>query len=207
MTYVEAGQTQLRRPGQIKLHGARGVRGHAQGRALDRRGARPARPLVQARRHHRRARQAVFDFAIDHGAYPAPLNYRGYRKSICTSINHVVCHGIPDDKPLREGDIVNIDVTLIVDGWHGDSSRMYAAGEPSATRAAADRRHLRIADARHRARSSPARRPATSATRSRPTPRASAAPSCATSAATASAGCSTTSPTSCISAGAAKACR
>ena len=52
-------------------------------------------------------------------------NYRGYRKSICTSINHVVCHGIPDDKPLRDGDIVNIDVTLIVDGWHGDASRMY----------------------------------------------------------------------------------
>ena len=71
----------------------------------------------------------VFDFAMDHGAYPAPLDYRGFTRSICTSINHVVCHGIPDDKPLREGDIVNIDVTLIVDGWHGDSSRMYAVGE------------------------------------------------------------------------------
>ena len=56
--------------------------------------------------------QLVFEFALDHGAMPAPLNYRGYPKSICTSINHVVCHGIPDDKPLREGDIVNIDVTL-----------------------------------------------------------------------------------------------
>ena len=66
----------------------------------------------------------VFDFARDRGAYPAPLNYRGYRKSICTSINHVVCHGIPDERPLREGDIVNIDLTLIVDGWYGDSSRM-----------------------------------------------------------------------------------
>jgi methionyl aminopeptidase len=66
---------------------------------------------------------------MDHQAYPAPLFYRGYRKSICTSINHVVCHGLPDDKPLREGDILNIDVTLIVDGWHGDSSRMYVAGE------------------------------------------------------------------------------
>ena len=65
---------------------------------------------------------------MDHGAYPAPLDYRGYRKSICTSINHVVCHGIPDNKPLREGDIVNIDVTLLVDGWHGDASRMYAVG-------------------------------------------------------------------------------
>ena len=71
----------------------------------------------------------AFEFAMDHGAYPAPLNYRGYTKSICTSINHVVCHGIPDDKPLRDGDIVNIDITLIVDGWHGDSSRMYYVGE------------------------------------------------------------------------------
>lgn len=71
----------------------------------------------------------AFEFAMDHAAYPAPLNYRGYTKSICTSINHVVCHGIPDDKPLRDGDIVNIDITLIVDGWHGDSSRMYYVGE------------------------------------------------------------------------------
>ena len=55
--------------------------------------------------------------------------YRGYRKSTCTSVNHVVCHGIPIEKPLREGDIVNVDVTLILDGWHGDSSRMYAVGE------------------------------------------------------------------------------
>jgi methionyl aminopeptidase len=71
----------------------------------------------------------VFDFAMDHGAYPAPLLYRGYPKSICTSINHVVCHGIPSDKPLRDGDTLNIDVTLILDGWHGDSSRMFFVGE------------------------------------------------------------------------------
>jgi len=71
----------------------------------------------------------VFQFAMDHGAYPAPLLYRGYPKSICTSINHVVCHGIPNDKPLREGDIINIDITLIVDGWHGDSSRMFFVGD------------------------------------------------------------------------------
>jgi methionyl aminopeptidase len=71
----------------------------------------------------------IFEFAMDHGAYPATLNYRGYTKSTCTSINHVVCHGIPNEKPLREGDIVNIDVTLILDGWHGDSSRMYYVGE------------------------------------------------------------------------------
>ena len=73
----------------------------------------------------------MLEFALDHGAFPAPLNYRGFPKSICTSINHVVCHGIPGPKPLREGDIVNIDVTLIVDGWHGDTSRMYAVGHIS----------------------------------------------------------------------------
>jgi methionyl aminopeptidase len=73
----------------------------------------------------------VFEFARDHNATPATLHYRGYTKVICTSINHVVCHGIPNDKPLREGDIVNIDATLIVDGWHGDTSRMYAIGEVS----------------------------------------------------------------------------
>ena len=73
----------------------------------------------------------VFDFAMAHGAIPAPLNYRGFPKSICTSLNHVVCHGIPGPRALKEGDIVNIDVTLIVDGWHGDSSRMYAVGKIS----------------------------------------------------------------------------
>ena len=72
--------------------------------------------------------QLTNEFARDHGAFPAPLNYRGYTKSICTSINHVVCHGIPNDTPLREGEIVNVDVTLLLDGWHGDASRMYAVG-------------------------------------------------------------------------------
>src|SRR5262249_56934136 len=68
----------------------------------------------------------VYDFGMDHGAIPATLMYRGYRKSTCTSVNHVVCHSIPSPKPLREGDIVNVDVTLILDGWHRDSSRMYS---------------------------------------------------------------------------------
>lgn len=75
--------------------------------------------------------EIVMQFALDHGAIPAPLNYRGFTKAICTSINHVVCHGIPGPKPMREGDIINIDVTLIVEGWHGDSSRMYPVGEIS----------------------------------------------------------------------------
>jgi methionyl aminopeptidase len=71
----------------------------------------------------------VFDHMLDAGALPATLGYRGYTKSCCVSINHVVCHGIPSDKPLRNGDIVNIDVTPILDGWHGDTSRMYFVGD------------------------------------------------------------------------------
>ncbi|WP_275628948.1 type I methionyl aminopeptidase [Pseudomonas sp. 273] len=62
-------------------------------------------------------------------AIPAPLNYKGFPKSICTSINHVVCHGIPNEKPLKEGDIVNIDITVIKDGYHGDTSKMFLVGK------------------------------------------------------------------------------
>lgn len=71
------------------------------------------------------------DKILENGAIPAPLNYKGFPKSICTSLNHVVCHGIPSEEILKNGDILNIDVTVILDGWHGDSSRMYFAGEPS----------------------------------------------------------------------------
>ena len=72
----------------------------------------------------------AYDYVVSHGAIPACLGYRGYRHTLCTSINHVVCHGIPGDKPLRDGDIVNLDVTVIVDGgWHGDTSRMYLVGD------------------------------------------------------------------------------
>ncbi len=72
------------------------------------------------------------DFIVEHGAVPAPLDYRGFPKSICTSVNHVVCHGIPTDrKALRDGDTINIDVTVILDGWHGDTSRMFCIGKPS----------------------------------------------------------------------------
>jgi len=72
----------------------------------------------------------VLDFATTHGATPATLGYRGYEYACCTSVNHVVCHGFPNDKKLRDGDIVNVDVTLILEGWYGDSSRMYAVGKP-----------------------------------------------------------------------------
>jgi methionyl aminopeptidase len=70
-------------------------------------------------------------FVLDHGALPACVFYRGYRHTICTSLNHTVCHGIPGPRALREGDVLNIDVTLVLDGWHGDTSRMYAVGAVS----------------------------------------------------------------------------
>ena len=69
------------------------------------------------------------DYIVAQGAIPAPLNYRGFPKSICTSVNHVVCHGIPGDKKLADGDSLNIDITVILDGWYGDTSRMFHAGK------------------------------------------------------------------------------
>ena len=116
------------RTGEIKLHGPDGFEGM-------RRAGRVAaecldmlvgevRPGVTTERLDDLARE----FALDHGALPACLFYRGYAKTVCISANHVVCHGIPGPKGLREGDIINIDVTVIVDGWHGDHSRMYGVG-------------------------------------------------------------------------------
>src|SRR5215813_5275456 len=117
-----------RKTGQIKLHGAaafEGMRkaGRLVAECLDMLAGEigPGVPTEKVDR-------LVFDFALAHKATPATLMYRGYRKATCTSVNHVVCHGIPGEKPLKEGDIVNVDVTLILDGWHGDSSRMYAVG-------------------------------------------------------------------------------
>ncbi len=72
-----------------------------------------------------------YEYLNDHGAYSAPLYYRGFPKSCCTSTNHVVCHGIPSDKILKSGDIVNVDVTALKDGWHGDTSRTFEIGEVS----------------------------------------------------------------------------
>jgi methionyl aminopeptidase len=114
--------------GQIKLYGADAFAGmHRAGRlvaaCLD-----EINPMIRPGVSTEEIDNFVYTFAMDHGAMPATLGYKGYTKSSCTSINHVVCHGIPGDKPLKDGDIVNIDVTLIVDGWHGDSSRMYKVG-------------------------------------------------------------------------------
>jgi methionyl aminopeptidase len=73
----------------------------------------------------------VHEYTVSNGAYPAPLNYRGFPKSVCTSINKVVCHGIPDETILKDGDIINVDVTCILDGFYGDASRMYLIGNVS----------------------------------------------------------------------------
>ena len=73
--------------------------------------------------------ELVTSLCFDAGAYPSPLNYRGFPKSVCTSVNNVVCHGIPDDRPLVDGDIVNVDVTVFVGGVHGDCSETFAVGD------------------------------------------------------------------------------
>src|SRR3972149_1101385 len=124
MTYVEAATAPLRKTGQIKLHGPEeftGMRraGRLVAKVLDELADR-VEPGVTTESLDR----FVFEFARDHGALPATLMYRGYEKSICTSINHVVCHGIPNDKPLREGDLFKIGGARVPDGCHGDSGRM-----------------------------------------------------------------------------------
>lgn len=122
------------RTGEIRLHGPEGfegmrVAGKLAAECLDMLTPHVV-PGVVTDELDRLARE----FILDHGALPACLGYRGYTKTVCISVNHVVCHGIPSERALREGDIANIDVTLIVDGWHGDHSRMYGVG-PVAPRA------------------------------------------------------------------------
>jgi len=114
--------------GVIRVHGPEAFAGMRRAGQLAAAALDMLTPWVRPGVTTQRLDDLVFEFALDHRALPATLNYRGYSKSICTSINHVVCHGIPGQKPLREGDIVNIDVTLILDGWHGDTSRMYPVG-------------------------------------------------------------------------------
>jgi methionyl aminopeptidase len=116
------------RNGVIKLHGAEAFEGM-------RRAGRLAAEILDALVPHvvpGASTQLLDDMVREHmlraGATPATLGYRGYTKSCCISINHVVCHGIPGDKALKDGDIVNIDVTPILDGWHGDTSRMFLVG-------------------------------------------------------------------------------
>lgn len=114
--------------GHIKLHGPEGFEGM-------RRAGKLAAECLDMLTEHVRPGVATDhldtlarEFIVDHGALPACLFYKGYTKTTCISPNHVVCHGIPGERTLREGDIVNIDVTVIIDGWHGDTSRMYGVG-------------------------------------------------------------------------------
>ena len=127
--YIDAAQAPLKNTGQIRLYDADGFAGmrkagQVAAECLDR-----LNEIVKPGVTTDEIDAFVYAFGMERDALPATLYYRGYRKSTCTSVNHVVCHGIPGSKPLRDGDIVNIDVTYIVDGWYGDSSRMYAVGQ------------------------------------------------------------------------------
>ncbi len=132
MDYISAANAPLRNTGQIKLYDQ--AEAFAGMRAAGRVAAGCLDMLVDEVREGvttQRIDDLARQYTLDHGALPACVFYRGYRHTVCTSLNHVVCHGIPGDRVLRDGDIMNIDVTVVVDGWHGDTSRMYAVGEPS----------------------------------------------------------------------------
>jgi len=134
MNYAEA--EAYERQGQIKIHDPKvafpgmAAAGKLAAECLD-----MLVPEVKEGVTTKRLDDLAREFVFDRGALPACVFYRGYRHTICTSLNHVVCHGIPGDRVLRDGDVVNIDVTVIVDGWHGDTSRMYAIG-PNVSRKA-----------------------------------------------------------------------
>jgi methionyl aminopeptidase len=117
------------RDGTIKLHGPEGYEGMRKAGRLAAEILDAMAELVRPGVSTEELDRVVREMTLDGGAVPATLGYRGYTHSCCISINHVVCHGIPSPKTLREGDIVNIDVTPLLDGWHGDSSRMYLVGD------------------------------------------------------------------------------
>ena len=119
----------------IKIHGSEAFEGMRRAGALAAKTLDFITPYVRPGITTGELDRLCHEFTLDHGAIPAPLNYRGFPKSICTSINHVVCHGIPSDRRLMEGDILNIDVTPILDGWHGDTSRMFFVGDKIALKA------------------------------------------------------------------------
>lgn len=119
----------LPRDGTIKLHGPAGFEGMRKAGRLAAEILDALAPLVVPGVRTDHLDDVVRQMTLDAGAVPATLGYRGYTHSCCISINHVVCHGIPSDKTLKDGDIVNIDVTPLLDGWHGDTSRMYLVGD------------------------------------------------------------------------------
>ena len=128
-TYIDATHAPLKNTGAIKLYGPEGFEGMRRACQLTASCLDEIVKLVVPGQTTEALDKFVYEFGMDQGAIPATLNYRGYTKSCCTSINHVVCHGIPNEKPLKEGDIINIDVTYVLNGWHGDSSRMYTVGK------------------------------------------------------------------------------
>ncbi len=128
VTYLEADTAPMKNTGHIKLYNENDFAGMRRASQLTAQALDMIADMVEPGLTTKAIDDFVFQFGMDNNAIPATLNYRGYTKSCCTSINHVVCHGIPDNKPLRDGDIINVDVTYILDGWHGDSSRMYNVG-------------------------------------------------------------------------------
>ena len=129
MKYVMASETPERNTGAIKLYGPEGFEGMRRAGQLAAEVLDMIIPHVVAGVTTEELDSICHDYIIDHSATPSPLNYRGFPKSICTSINHVVCHGIPGERALKEGDILNIDITVTLDGWFGDTSRMFIVGE------------------------------------------------------------------------------
>ena len=129
MTYVDAHEAPGRNTGAIKIHRAEDFEGMRRAGRLAAETLDDIVGFVRPGMTTEEIDERCHDFTVARGAFPAPLNYRGFPKTICTSVNHVVCHGIPGPKVLQKGDILNIDVTVILDGWHGDSSRMFVAGE------------------------------------------------------------------------------
>jgi len=125
---IEADDTVLR-DGSIKLHGPEGFEGMRRAGRLAAQILDEIVDMVRPGVTTAAIDDKVRELTLDGGAVPATLGYRGYAHSSCISINHVVCHGIPSEKTLKDGDIVNIDVTPLLDGWHGDSSRMYLVGD------------------------------------------------------------------------------
>jgi methionyl aminopeptidase len=123
------GAETVHRDGTIKLHGPEGFEGMRAAGQLAARILDAIAPMVQPGVTTGALDDAIREMMLDAGAVPATLGYRGYAHSSCISPNHVICHGIPSDKTLKEGDIVNIDVTPLLDGWHGDTSRMFYVGE------------------------------------------------------------------------------
>lgn len=129
MNYIDAMSAPEMRTGAIKIHDKPAFEGMRAAGRLAAETLDHVTPHVKPGVTTEELNTICHDFILANNAVPAPLNYKGFPKSICTSINHVICHGIPGPKKLREGDALNIDVTVILDGWFGDTSRMFFVGK------------------------------------------------------------------------------